>query len=164
MSVIGNQVEDYTTHNCLEFHQDADYARILNIRRSVSVILHTLLDVAICWKVNIQIDRGSDSTDGEIRCTHKAVKKTKFICKYMEALSFQTGSPKLHRKGNTSCIYVVEAKIVTPSVKHVVIPICFLLKEFGNGFSIPKYDKSSLLLADMCTKPCSGKIISQSTK
>ena len=43
----GNQVEDYTTHNCLEFHQYADHAIILNIRRSVSGILHTLIGVAI---------------------------------------------------------------------------------------------------------------------
>ena len=43
----GNQVEDYTTHNCLEFHQDADHAIIINIRLSVSGILHTLLAVAV---------------------------------------------------------------------------------------------------------------------
>ena len=28
----GNQVEDYITQNCLERNQDADHARILNIR------------------------------------------------------------------------------------------------------------------------------------
>ena len=28
-----NEVEDYTTHNCLECHQDADHARIINRRR-----------------------------------------------------------------------------------------------------------------------------------
>ena len=37
---IGNQFEDYITHNCLEYHQDTDHARILNIRRSVSGIIH----------------------------------------------------------------------------------------------------------------------------
>ena len=43
----GNQVEDHTTHNCMECHQDADNAIILNRRRSVSVIIHTLLGVAV---------------------------------------------------------------------------------------------------------------------
>ena len=28
----GNQVEDYTTHNCLECHKDAYHARIINRR------------------------------------------------------------------------------------------------------------------------------------
>ena len=50
----GNQVKDHTTQNCLEFHQDADHARILNRRRSVSGIIHTLLGVAVFWKVQIQ--------------------------------------------------------------------------------------------------------------
>ena len=39
----GNRVEDHTTHNCLECHQDADHDIIINRRRSVSVIIHTLL-------------------------------------------------------------------------------------------------------------------------
>ena len=44
----GNQVEYHTTQNCLEFHQDADYARIINRRRSVSGIIHTLIGVSVC--------------------------------------------------------------------------------------------------------------------
>ena len=43
----GNQVEDYTTQNCLEFHQDAYHAIIINIRRSVSGIIHTLIGVDV---------------------------------------------------------------------------------------------------------------------
>ena len=41
----GNKVEDHTTQNLLEYHQDADHARILNRRRSVLGIKHTLLGV-----------------------------------------------------------------------------------------------------------------------
>ena len=44
---IVNKVEDHTTQNSLEFYQDADHARILNRRRSVSDIIHTLLGVAV---------------------------------------------------------------------------------------------------------------------
>ena len=47
----GNQVEDHTTKNCLEFHQDADHAIILNIRRSVSVIIPALLGISGCCKL-----------------------------------------------------------------------------------------------------------------
>ena len=43
----GNQVEDYTTQNCLECHQYADHAIIVKIRQSVSCIIHTLLGVAV---------------------------------------------------------------------------------------------------------------------
>ena len=64
----------------------------------------------------------------------------------------------------TSCISVVEAKRVTPRVKHMDIPVYFLLEQFDNGLFIPKYDKSSVMPADMCTKPCSGTIISPINK
>ena len=47
LTCIGDQVEDYTTQNCLESHQDGDHARIINIRWSVSGILRILLDVAV---------------------------------------------------------------------------------------------------------------------
>ena len=105
-----------------------------------------------------------DSTDGEIRCMYKSVKKTKFIQRCMEALALYTGAPTVHWEDNIGCISVVEAKIVTPRFKHIDIPVCFLLEKFDNGLFLTKYEKSSVMPADMCTKPCSGPIISRSTK
>ena len=52
----GNQVDEHKTQNCLKFHEDADHARIINIRRSFSGILHNLLGVAVYWKVQIKPD------------------------------------------------------------------------------------------------------------
>ena len=49
---------------------------------------------------------------------YKSIKKTKFIHRYMEALAVHTGAPTLHWDNNTSCISVVEAKIVTPIRVH----------------------------------------------
>ena len=61
---IGNQNKYYTTQNCLEYDQDADHARILNRRRSVSDIIHTLLGVTIFRKLKIKLDIDSESNDG----------------------------------------------------------------------------------------------------
>ena len=58
----GNQVEYHTTQKKLECHHDADHARIINRRRSVSGIIYTLLGVAVCWKVQIQPAIASGST------------------------------------------------------------------------------------------------------
>ena len=82
----------------------------------------------------------------------------------MEALALHNGAHPLHWEDNTSFIYIVEAKIVTPQFKHIDIPVCFLQEQFGNGIFIPRYDKSSVMSEDMCTKPCSGPIISRSNK
>ena len=59
----GNQVEDYTIQNFLECYQYAYHAIIINIRRSVSGILHTLLSISVYWKVQIQPDIASGSND-----------------------------------------------------------------------------------------------------
>ena len=91
-----NKFEDHTTHNYLEFHQDADHARIINIRRSVSGIIYTLLGFAACWKVQIQPDIAFDSTYGEIRYMYKAVNKTKDIWICMEDLVLHIGAPIVH--------------------------------------------------------------------
>ena len=60
----GNQVEYHTTHNCLECHQDSDHASIINRRRSVSGIIHALIGIAVCWKVQIRPDIAPESNDG----------------------------------------------------------------------------------------------------
>ena len=95
---------------------------------------------------------------------YKAVEKTRVIQRYQEALALHNGSPTLHWEDNGIFISVVEAKIVTPRVKHIDITVCFLPEKFENGIFLPKYEKSSVMPADMCTKPYSGPIISRSTK
>ena len=82
----------------------------------------------------------------------------------MEDLALYIGAHTVNWEDNTSCMSVVEAKIVTPRVKHIDIKVCFLQEQFYNGLFLPKYEKSSVMPADMCTKPCSGPIISRSTK
>ena len=81
----------------------------------------------------------------------------------MEDLLLHTGAPKVHLEDNTSCIPVVEAKRVTPRVKYIDITVCFLQDKFENDIFLPKYDKSSVIPANMCTKTCSGPIISRIT-
>ena len=82
----------------------------------------------------------------------------------MEALALHTGAPRLYWEDNTSCIDVVEAKWVNPRVKSIDIPVYFIQEQFDNGLFITKYEKSSVMLAYMCTKPCAGPIISWSSK
>ena len=82
----------------------------------------------------------------------------------MEALTLHTGTPTAHWEDNTSCISIFEAKRVTPRVKHIDIPICFLQDKFDNGIFHPKYEKPSVMPVDICTKPCSGPIISWGAK
>ena len=80
---------------------------------------------------------------------YKAVKKYKFICRYMEALALHTGALTVYWEDSTNVISVVEDKIVTPRVKKIGIPVFFLQEQFENGLFLPKYEKSSVMTADM---------------
>ena len=71
----------------------------------------------------------------------------------MAVLALHTGVPTVHWEDNTSCISVVGVKVVTPIVKQIYIPVYFLQEQFENCLFIPKYEKSSIMMADMCTKP-----------
>ena len=95
---------------------------------------------------------------------YKSVNKTKAIWRYMEALEIHTGSSTVHLKDNQFFIYVFEAKRVTPRVKHIDVPVCFLQKKIDNDIFVPKYEKSSVMPVYMRNKTCSGTIIIQSTK
>ena len=63
---------------------------------------------------------------------YKAVNKTEAIRVYMESLALNTGVPTVHWEVNTSCISFVKAKIFTPRVKHIDIPVFFLQETFDN--------------------------------
>ena len=56
----------------------------------------------------------------------------------METLALHKGAPTVHWEDNASCISVVEAKIVTPKVKHIGITVYFLQEQFYNGNFVPK--------------------------
>ena len=59
---------------------------------------------------------------------------------------------------------MVEDKLFTPRVKHIDITVFFLQEQFYNVLFVPKYEKYSVILEDMCIKPCQGTIISRSNK
>ena len=92
----GNKVEEYTTKNSLECHKCVDWSILINRRRSVSGIIHTLIDDAVCLKVQVQQDIASESTDVEIRCVYNSVNKANAIRCYMASLALQTVAPTVH--------------------------------------------------------------------
>ena len=106
----------------------------------------------------------SESTDVEIRLMYNSVKKNKLTWRYIGALALHTSAPTVHWEYNTIFIYVVDARTFTRRFKQIYIPFLFLREIFDNGLFVQKYDKSSVVPEDMCTKPCSGPIISRGNK
>ena len=71
---------------------------------------------------------------------YNAVRKNKGTQRYMGALGIHTGTPIVHWKENTSCIYVVEAEIFITRVKQIVITVYFLQEQLENDIFITRYD------------------------
>ena len=82
----------------------------------------------------------------------------------MDTLELHTAETRVRWEDNTSCIYMVEAKIVTHGAKQTYTPVCFLPETIENDLFVPKYEKYSVIPEDMCNKPYSGPIISWGTK
>ena len=95
---------------------------------------------------------------------YKSVKNTEAIKRYIEGLSLHTSVPTVHYEENTRCISVVEDKRVDLRVKHIEIHVYFLQEKFENYIFVKKYEKSSVIPEDICTKPCIGPIIRRRTK
>ena len=85
------------------------------------------------------------------------------IQRFMKFLELYTVAPTVHWEYNTSCISVVEAKRVTTRVDTLKITSIFY-KNNTNLFFVPKYEKCSVITADIFTKTYSGLIISRNTK
>ena len=80
---------------------------------------------------------------------YKAVKKTKTVNRYMKTLALRTGAPTVHSEENTSLIYIVEDKIVTPRVKQIYSHVCFLIEKFDNDVLF-QHMRSLLLCRQIC--------------
>ena len=110
-------MEDYKTHSCLEYQQDADHAQILNRRRSMSVNIHTLLGVSVIRKVQIQPQFSSDSTIVKSDASTSSPRLINFSNAAWSILHYPLEHQLYIRNILQVCISIVEAKQVTYRVK-----------------------------------------------
>ena len=82
---------------------------------------------------------------------YKAVNKNKAIRRYMEVLALHTGTPV---KTTQVLSMLLNIKELLLELKRIDSPVCFLKEKFENGIFVPKYEKSSVMIAYMCIKPC----------
>ena len=71
----------------------------------------------------------------------------------MEYLGIPTGPLTVKWEENTSCISIVEAKWISPRVKHTETSIYFLKGKYNKDIFTPKYEKATIIPEDMCTRP-----------
>ena len=83
---------------------------------------------------------------------HVQIPREKIIRRYMEALALHTVAPTVHWEDNKNIISVFEAKIITPRVKHVYIPVCFIQEPFDKIVSLFQNIRSSVSCRNICAR------------
>ena len=88
------------------------------------------------------------------------VNKAKAIGSYMEALELKLVHQQYIRK--TTKITFIFLKLIDLLLE--LNTLSFIQEQFKNITFVPKYENSSVILADMCTKPRLGTILIRITK
>ena len=105
---------------------DADFARDLSNRRSVTSTLHTLNSVAVSWKVKKQIETALHPNGAEIRALQSGVKQTIIFRNLLQNLGFPQRRPTITLEDNNSTIAQVLKDRLTPQVRHLDVLITWI--------------------------------------
>ena len=149
------EYEDFSITNCLAAHQDTGFAKDKLMRSSYAALLHTFLGTAINWQVRCLILPVS-STDAELRILYMALLKTREIRALLQSIGVPIGDPTPHYEENEAVIHVAQAHRVTPHLKHLDLPVCYIHNEHRLGTFTAKYRESRFMIPDFMTKPHSG--------
>ena len=146
---------DHKTHLLVNYN-DADLARDLQDRRSVTSTLHTLHGVAVSWTCKKQTETALHSNGAEIRALATGVKQTIGIRQFFTNLGISISDPTPTHEDNMATIQQVIKDRLTPQVRHLDVLITWLSDQHNKGIFKPSYINTNMMLADINTKPLPG--------
>lgn len=162
---FGNgEFEEKIILNNLEMFPDANHARGVDDRRSITSIIFTLLGVAIHWKVNKQPALAVHSTDAEIRAFYLGTKLAEYIRQILEHMGVQMTKPIRGLEDSQPTIDIIKANRVTSRVKHIAVPVAYIHEKYDAKLVTPEHIKTTIQPADMSTKPVSGPVLQRHFK
>jgi hypothetical protein len=136
---------------------NADYARAIRDRQSITSHIHLLNGVAVAWKCKKQNISTLHSTGSEITSLTSGVKKTLHLRDFVSSLGYpiDTGIPRLEDSQGT--IRSINPSCIHENTRHLAAKITWLNELYAAGIITPLYTKTMLQLADITTKPLCGK-------
>jgi len=149
------------TNTTLTNHNDADLARDIQDRRSVTCTIHTINTVAVSWKCKKQTQTALHSNGAEIRALQSGVKTTLHIRQFMATIGHPITHPTPTYEDNQATIHQVLQDRLTPQVRHLDVLITWLHEQYIRGSYNLAYEQSKLMTADVGTKPQPGKQLHQ---
>ena len=153
------EILDPDTFQGLKVYIDADLARDLSSRRSVSSVIIELNGTAVAWGSHKQAVPGTCTNITETTAIFKGVKRTLETRRFLESMNEGDPSPTPIMEDNQATITQIKKDRLTPRVKQLDIIITWLHYHYNRGTFIPLYINTHLNKADMNTKPHGGETL-----
>jgi len=135
---------------------DADHARDLRSRRSVSCYFIFLNKVLISWGCKKQPVTALHSTGAEVTSLHHGGQKSKILYSFLDSIGLPLSGPCLLFEDNQGTIKLIRTNRLTDTVRHHDVKLAWLNENFLTGTFDVAYTKTSLMLVDCITKPVNG--------
>ena len=140
---------------------DSDFARDLVSRRSVTSGYTEYNQVAVAWLSKKQVQVSECTNSAEIRALFTMAKRTEIFRRWMTSMGRPIKDPTPIYEDNKATIAQVMKDRLTPNIKHVDVPICYLHELFLNGIFHVHYVDTAKNCADIISKPHGGILLIQ---
>jgi len=138
---------------------DANYGTDLTDRKSISSCITMYNGSIVSWKATKQMAIATSTTDSETRSLFTGLRKVLTFRNFLRHLGFPEQAPTTIFEDNQGTSDIVNAGRLTPRVKHIDIPLCFIHDHHKQGSFEVKRCHTTLMLADGLNKALAGPVI-----
>ncbi len=135
---------------------DADFARDLRSRRSVSSHFQLLNGVVVGWGCKKQPATSLHSCGAELHSIYRAGFKCDMIQRFLTSIGLPLDSPSILFEDNQGTIKLLRTNRLTDTVRHHDVKLAWLNENFLRGTFIVAYLNTKLMIVDCITKPVNG--------
>ena len=113
-------------HTGLKMYTDAELAKDMTTRRSVTSVVHEYNEAAVVWKIVTQTEVALHTNGSEIRAFFTEVKRTKMFRRFFESLGRTIKGQTPSYEDNDATIHQIQADKLRPRIKHLDIMMTWL--------------------------------------
>jgi hypothetical protein len=172
MNTSGNSLQTFWNKGTAEYltadfgdelatFTDADHARDLRTRRSVSSYFTFLNKVLVSWGCKKQPETALHSCGSEVTSLHRGGQKSKLIYTFLSSIGLPLSGPCILFEDNQGTIKLVRTNRLTDTVRHHDVKLAWLSENFLSGLFRVCYTKTGLMVVDCITKPVNGSQLYQ---
>ena len=153
------EILDPDKYQGLMTYTDADLARDLRCRRSVSSNIVEYNGTAVAWGSHKQTVPGTCTNITETTSIYKGVKRTLEIRRFLESMNDSVSGPTPVFEDNQATIVQIKKDRLTPRIRQLDMVLTWLHYQYVRGTFSPLYIVTTNNKGDMNTKPHGGETL-----